>query len=113
MKEIGDIGKREPHRIMGIDIGLRNIITIGDSISKDGIAVKGGVLKSINQFFNKEYARLKSISDRQIGNKQLTKREKRLFMKRNRKIKDIMHKLSKAIVQYAKTRNIDNCINVL
>jgi transposase, IS605 OrfB family, central region len=110
MKEIGDIGKRETHRIMGIDIGLRNIVTIGDSISNEGIAVKGGVLKSINQFFNKEYARLKSISDRQIGNKQLTKREKRLFVKRNRKIKDIMHKLSKAIVQYAKTRNIDTII---
>ena len=107
MKEIGDIGKRETHRIMGIDIGLRNIVTIGDSISNEGIAVKGGVLKSINQFFNKEYARLKSISDRQIGNKQLTNKEKRLFIKRNRKIKDIMHKLSKAIVQYAKTRNID------
>jgi transposase, IS605 OrfB family, central region len=110
MKEIEGIAKGETHRIMGIDIGLRNIVTIGDSISNEGIAVKGGVLKSINQFFNKEYARLKSISDRQIGNKQLTKREKRLFVKRNRKIKDIMHKLSKAIVQYAKTRNIDTII---
>jgi len=110
MKEIEDIAKGEPRRIMGIDIGLRNIVTIGDSISKEGIAVKGGVLKSINQFYNKESARLKSISDKQIGNKQLTKREKRLFMKRNRKIKDIMHKLSKAIVQYAKTRNIDTII---
>ena len=110
MKEIGDIDKRETHRIMGIDIGLRNIVTIGDSISKEGIAVKGGVLKSINQFFNKEYARLKSISDRQIGNKQLTKREKGLFMKRNMKIKDIIHKLSKAVIQYAKSKNIDTII---
>jgi len=31
-------------------------------------------------------------------------------MKRNRKIKDIMHKLSKAIVQYAKTRGIDTIV---
>jgi len=110
MREIGDIARRETNRIMGIDIGLRNIVTIGDSISKEGIAVKGGVLKSINQFFNREYSRLKSISDRQTGNKQLTKREKRLFMKRNRKIKDIMHKLGKAIVQYAETRNIDTVV---
>jgi len=109
-KEIEDIAKREPRKIMGIDIGLRNIVTIGDSISNEGIAVKGGVLKSINQYYNKEKARLKSISDRQIGNKQLTKREKRLFMKRNRKIKDIMHKLSKAIVQYAKTKGIDTIV---
>jgi putative transposase len=54
---------------MGIDIGLRNIVTIGDRISNDGIAAKGCILKSINQLFYGEYARLKSISDRQIGNK--------------------------------------------
>jgi len=109
-KEIMDLAKVKSHKIMGIDIGVRNIVTVGDSISNEGIAVRGGVLKSINQFFNKEYARLRSISDRQMGNKQLTKREKGLFMKRNRKIKDIMHKLSKAIVQYAKSRNIDTII---
>ena len=107
MKEIEDIAKGESKKIMGIDIGLRNIVTIGDSISREGIAVKGGVLKSINQYYNKEKARLKSISDRQNKDKRLTKREKRLLVKRNRKIKDIMHKLSKAIVQYAKTRNIE------
>jgi len=109
-KEIMDLAKVKSHKIMGIDIGVRNIVTVGDSISNEGIAVKGGVLKSINQFFNKEYARLRSISDRQMGNKQLTNRERKLFQKRNRKIKDIMHKLSKAIVQYAKSRNIDTII---
>ncbi|MFP3318020.1 MAG: hypothetical protein RXP98_02395 [Thermoplasmata archaeon] len=61
MKEIEDISKREPRRIMGMDIGLRNIVTIGDSISNEGIAVKVGVLKSINQYYNKESVRLKSI----------------------------------------------------
>jgi len=109
-KYVQDVEKTKPAEIMGIDIGVRNIVTIGDSISNEGIAVKGGVLKSINQFFNKEYAKLKSISDRQIGNRFMTEREKRLFQKRNRKIKDIMHKLSKAIVQYAKSRNIDTII---
>ena len=109
-RDIMDFAKGESKKIMGIDIGLRNIVTIGDSISREGIAVKGGVLKSINQYYNKEKARLKSISDRQNKDKRLTKREKRLFMKRNRKIKDIMHKLSRATVQYAETRNIDTII---
>ncbi|MGC8563239.1 MAG: RNA-guided endonuclease TnpB family protein, partial [Thermoplasmata archaeon] len=45
-KEIEGIRGGEPQRIMGIDIGLRNIVTIGDNISREGIAVKGGVLKS-------------------------------------------------------------------
>jgi len=109
-KEASDVEKTKPARIMGIDIGVRNIVTVGDSISKDGIAVRGGVLKSINQFFNKEYAQLKSISDRQMGNRFLTERERKLFQKRNRKIKDIMHNLSKNIVHYAKSRNIDTII---
>ena len=109
-KEISDLNNGRPERIMGIDIGVRNIVTIGDSIPEKGIAVRGGVLKSINQFFNKEYARLKSISDRQSGNRQLTHREKKLFMKRNRKLKDVMHKLSRSIVNYAELKSIDTIV---
>ncbi len=109
-KEISDLNNGRPERIMGIDIGVRNIVTIGDSIPEKGIAVRGGVLKSINQFFNKEYARLKSVSDRQSGNRQLTHREKKLFMKRNRKLKDVMHKLSRSIVNYAKLKSIDTIV---
>jgi len=109
-KEVQDVEKAKPVRIMGIDIGVRNIVTIGDSISSEGIAVKGGVLKSVNQFFNREYARLKSVSDRQTEDRKLTNREKKLFLKRNRKIRDIMHKLSKSIVDRAKSRNIDTIV---
>ena len=109
-KEIMDFTAEKPQRIMGIDIGVRNIVTIGDNISSEGIAVRGGILKSINQFFNKENSRLKSISDRQIGNRQSTQKEKHLFMKRNRMLKDIMHKLSMAIVYYAESKNIDTIV---
>ena len=42
--------------------------------------------------------------------RKLTKREKKLFANRNRKIKDIMHKLSKAIISYALTKNIDTIV---
>ena len=109
-KEISDLDNGRPERTMGIDIGVRNIVTIGDSIPEKGIAVRGGVPKSINQFFNKEYARLKSISDRQLGSRRLTSREKKLFMKRNRKLKDVMHKLSRAVVNYAISREIDTIV---
>ena len=68
-KEIDNVSDLNPKRILGIDIGVRNIITIGNNISEKGIAVKGGVLKSINQYFNKELARLKSVNDKQ-GNKE-------------------------------------------
>ena len=109
-KEISDISELSPKRILGIDIGVRNIITIGNNISDKGIAVKGGVLKSINQYFNKELARLKSINDRQRKNKENTKRINKLYMVRNRKIKDVMHKLSNAVIAYAITDEIDTIV---
>ena len=109
-KEISDPDYGIPRRIMGIDIGVSNIVTIGGNIPEQGIAVRGGMLKSINQFFNKEYARMKSISDRQFGNRHLTRKERYLFMRRNRKLKDIMHKLSRALVNYALSIRIDTIV---
>ncbi len=109
-KEISDISELSPKRILGIDIGVRNIITIGNNISEKGIAVKGGVLKSINQYFNKELARLKSINDRQRKNKENTKRINKIYMVRNRKIRDIMHKLSNAVIAYAMNNEIDTIV---
>ncbi len=105
-KEISDTSELAPKRILGIDVGVRNIITVGNNISIKGIAVRGGVLKSINQYFNKELSRLKSVNDKQ-GNKENTKRINKLYMVRNRKIRDIMHKISNAVIAYAITNEID------
>jgi putative transposase len=110
LKEIADIPEMNPERIMGIDIGVRNLVTMGNSISQHGIAVRAGLLKSINQYFNKELARLKSINDLQGNERKDTKKIQKLFMKRNRKVNDIMHKLSRSMVEYAKSMNIDTII---
>uniref|UniRef100_UPI00307F5586 RNA-guided endonuclease InsQ/TnpB family protein n=1 Tax=Ferroplasma sp. TaxID=2591003 RepID=UPI00307F5586 len=109
-KEIEDIADRESKRIIGIDFGIRNTVTIADSIGNKPIAVKGGALNSVNQYFNKENARLKSISDRQFGNKFLTRREKKIFSMRKRKIYDIMHKISRFIVDDAREKGIDTIV---
>ncbi len=108
-KEIDALSDLNPKRILGIDVGVRNIITIGNNISEKGIAVRGGVLKSINQYFNKELARLKSVNDKQ-GNKENTKRINKLYMVRNRKIRDVMHKISNAVIAYAITNEIDTIV---
>ena len=110
MKEIADIPGMKPERVMGIDIGVRNLVTIGNNISEQGIAVRAGLLKSINQYFNKELARLRSINDLQGNERKDTKKMKKLFMKRNRKVRGIMHEVSKATVAYAKSLNIDTII---
>ena len=109
-KEITDFSELNANRILGIDVGVRNIITMGNNISKKGIAVKGGVLKSINQYFNKKLAKLKSVNDKQRKDKENTKRINRLYATRNMKIRDIMHKLSNAVISYARNLNIDTIV---
>ncbi|WP_342790212.1 transposase [Acidiplasma sp.] len=52
----------------------------------------------MNQYFNKKLAKLKSINDKQRKDKKNTKRINKLYMYRNRKIKDIMHKLSNVVI---------------
>ncbi len=109
-KEISGMNVHMPERIMGIDIGVRNLVTIGNNISEMGIAVRAGLLKSINQYFNRELARLRSINDLQGNERKQTEKIEKLFMKRNRKVNDIMHKLSKSIVEYAESENIDTIV---
>jgi len=109
-KEISDTSGMKPKRVMGIDIGVRNLVTMGNNIPEQGIAVRAGLLKSINQYFNKELARYRSINDFQGNERKTTEKIQKLFMKRNRKVKDIMHKVSKSIVEYARSHNVDTIV---
>ncbi len=96
------------NRIVGIDLGFRNIVTIVNNIGEKPIVVKGGVVKSINQYYNKEKAILESVYDKQ-GIKTGT-RLKKLTEKRNRKIYDTFHKLSRRIVKWCIQHNIGTIV---
>ncbi len=93
--------------IIGIDYGVANIVTIANNIGLTPIVIKddGIGIKSINQFYNKKKASLQSIYDKQ-GIKFGTKMSQ-LNSKRNAKIKDGMHKLSKFIVDYCIKNDIE------
>ena len=41
-------------RIIGIDLGINNIVTVANNIGIKPIIVKGNFIKSINQFYNKQ-----------------------------------------------------------
>lgn len=112
--EEGEINKRwyakrvNSNRIIGIDLGVRNIVTIANNIGEIPIIIKGGILKSVNQFYNKEKALLQSIYDKQ-GIKFGT-RMSQLNSKRNHKIKDIMHKISRYTIDYCLENNIGTMV---
>lgn len=93
-------------RIMAIDPGMDNIAAIVNNFGKKPFVIKGGVIKSINHWYNKERARLSSAA--MLCNRRYrTKRMDELTGKRNRRIKDQFHKISRQIAEYAKDNDVD------
>jgi IS605 OrfB family transposase len=97
-----------PYNVAGIDLGLKNIITMANNIGEQPIVVKGGILMSINQYYNKRRAELYSIYDRQ-GIKNGIK-VRALTDKRNRKVKDQMHKISRFVINYCIEHDIGTLV---
>jgi putative transposase len=92
----------------GIDTGLNNLAVIGfNQVGLQPIIINGRPLKSINQFFNKEKARLQSKLGEQ---RKSSKKIKRLTHKRNNKIKDYLHKASRKVVDNLKQNNVSKVV---
>nr|DAY19290.1 MAG TPA: endonuclease [Caudoviricetes sp.] len=98
--------KPDNGRYASIDLGLNNLVTIGSNVIKPFI-INGKPLKSINQYWNKEVARLQSLLK---GNKRTSKRINNITLKRNNKIKDYLHKSSKTIVNFLVSNNISTLV---
>ncbi len=92
------------NNIIAIDLGVCNLITTVNNNGFRPFVIKGGVIKSMNQYYNKERARIQSMYDHQ-GIK-TGKAIERLTDKRNKKITDYFHKTSKRIIDYCVANNI-------
>ena len=91
----------DPDRIIGIDPGIDNFAAITNNMGLPSILVKGKVLKSLNQWYNKENARLTSALTK--GHKDRPKNSKRInamWDKRSRVIKDTVHKIAASVIRY-------------
>jgi putative transposase len=95
-------------KIAAIDLGVRNLITMVNNNGLKPFVIKGGVVKSINQYYNKEKARIQSTYARQ-GIK-TGKALQKLTMKRNRKINDYFHKISRKIIGYCVHHDIGTVV---
>lgn len=100
--------RKKMKRIVGIDVGVRNLITMVNNIGISPIVVKGGVVKSINQYYNKRKAELQSIYDRQ--NIKMGEKMMKLSVKRERKLNDFFHKLSRFITEWCTQHHIDTVV---
>ena len=96
-------------KALAIDLGVSNLMTCATSEGKSFI-IDGKKLKSINQWFNKNQARLSSIKDKQQLEVKQTKRQARLSLKRQRRIQDYIYKSSKYVINYCLRNNIGNLV---
>jgi IS605 OrfB family transposase len=117
---------------LAIDFGLNNLATCVDTNGASFI-VDGRKLKSINQWFNKENARLQSIKDLQRrapvfwsarrpegfpdtksaprqGIKHLTERQSKLYINRTYQVRDYLNKTARLIVNHCINTKIERLI---
>lgn len=99
----------DPSKALSIDLGVNNFATCATS-EGDSFIIDGKKIKSINQWYNKEIARLSSIKDHQHMNKVWTHRQYLITRKRNRRVQDFIYKSSKYIVEYCIKHNVGNIV---
>ena len=94
---------------LALDLGVNNLVTAVSSTGKSFI-LDGRRLKSINQWFNKENARLQSIKDKQHFGKKPTNRQKAIARDCNNKVNDYMNKVARMIIDYCIKNDIGTLI---
>lgn len=97
-------------KALGIDLGLDNLVTC---VSEDKtFTVSGKILKSMNQFYNKTKAKLKSQKEGEGKRRKWLNTDKlqKLEEKRSDFIKDFLHKTSRGIVNFCLSNKISKIV---
>lgn len=94
---------------LALDLGINNLVT-AVSNSGQSFIIDGKRLKSINQWFNKENARLQSIKDKQHFSRKPTNRQKAVARNRNNKVNDYMNKTALRVIDYCIINNIGTLV---
>jgi putative transposase len=96
------------YRICAIDLGLENFATLTNNVRLKPAVIKGGILKSINQYYNKVKSEKQSTL-KTTNKKDWSNELERFTRKRNNKINYWLHIYSKKVVQYC----LENEFNTL
>ena len=101
--------KLNPNHALAIDLGINNLIS---AVTDEGqsFIIDGRRLKAINQWYNKENARLQSIKDKQQYGKKPTNRQKANTRDRNNKVNDYMNKTARKVINYCIEHDIGKLV---
>lgn len=94
--------------VLAIDLGVDNLATCATNKGNSFI-IDGKKLKSINQWANKENSRLQAIKDKQKI-KGTTKKQRKLWSKRNNRVNDYLSKTVRTIIDYCIKNDIGTIV---
>jgi len=94
--------------VLGIDLGLDNFATCVSS-TRHSFIVDGKHVKSVNQWYNKENARLQSIKDLQ-GISGLTHKQAKLLDRRNHRVNDFLNKSARYVIDWCRDNGISKIV---
>ena len=102
--------KEDNGRYLTIDPGLDNAFTLASNVKEfKPVIINGRPLKSVNQYYNKQKARLTRIYDLSKQNRN-TKRLNKLDFYRNQKMLKFAHEASKRIVEIALSHELNTIV---
>ena len=102
-------------RIISIDLGLNNLVTITNNIGIRSVIINGKGLKSKNIYYNYQIGKYQSIlatvNEKDKKKKSYkSNRLARLRVKRNNIMNDYIHKTTRYIINYCKENLIDTIV---
>lgn len=97
------------NHVLALDLGINNLVTAVSNKGKTFI-IDGRRLKSINQWFNKENARLQSIKEKQKYGEKPTNRQRAIARDRNNKVNDYMNKVARKVIDYCIANDIGTLV---
>ena len=104
--------KEDNKHYISIDIGTKNLLTIYDNNGSSFI-ISGQSILNTNYYFSKKIAYYQSLFDKCYPNRKKggsTKRIKRLFETKKKRINLILHRASKTVIDYCAQHNVSKII---
>ncbi|MEL7038997.1 MAG: transposase, partial [Cyanobacteria bacterium J06592_8] len=99
---------QETDNSLAIDLGLDNLAACVSNTGSSFI-LDGRKLKSINQWYNKQNARLASTKDKQ-GIKGITVQQVKIVVNRNNRVRDYLNKAVRYIANWCRENQITNIV---
>ena len=103
--------KETPERIAAVDLGVSNLMGVTNNCGLPCLLYKGGAAKSVNQHYNKQTAKIMSMSTKGSAEKFIpTQKYRDITIYRNDRIKDLMLKAGKSLIIWCVENRIDTIV---